>query len=231
MPNSLPLPSSDPSPGASEAGPDGRDPDQIRQAQQVIATAVSKAHVLSPSKTTIQEIGNELGLDARLIGKCQKRFDALTDGEWEQLFDDRQKMRSDAFGEAHPEWIEFCKLFWTDPFLTDEHGHACNFVRRSEKSSDEMRDPNNRKSQARFRIIWLEDKVETMYDTMVRMGKLAHSGFHMSWPAFLELRPFYVKDARRDTCMCVYHLRWREFADSLLKYRHTLRDQKLSTCS
>ena len=48
---------------------------------------------------------------------------------------------------------------------------------------------------------------------------------------FRELRPFYVKDATRETCMCIYHLRWTEMANALLKYRQTCRAQGVSTCS
>ena len=65
----------------------------------------------------------------------------------------------------------------------------------------------DRKSQRRWRIFWLEERVNVMYEEMIRTGKLGFgSDFHYSWPAFLELRPFYVKDATRSTCMCVYHL-------------------------
>ena len=42
---------------------------------------------------------------------------------------------------------------------------------------------------------------------------------------FRELRPFYVKEATRETCMCIYHLRWTEFSSALLKYRSTCRAQ------
>ena len=63
-------------------------------AQQVIATAVSKAAVLSKTNTTITEIANELGLKRHMIGKCQARYDAITDGEWEELFDDAQVSQS-----------------------------------------------------------------------------------------------------------------------------------------
>lgn len=122
--------------------------------------------------------------------------------------------------------------FWVQPDLTDEFGNVLNFVRESERAADEMRDPKDRKSAERFRIIWLEEKVQVVYETMVRMGKLCFGEeFHMSWPYFLNLRPFYVKDATRVTCMCVYHLRWREFFEGLLKYRNAMRQQKISKCS
>ena len=55
--------------------------------------------------------------------------------------------------------------------------------------------------------------------------------FKLGETKFRELRPFYVKDATRETCMCIYHLRWSEFATGLLNYRHRLRKEKVSTCA
>lgn len=71
-----------------------------------------------------------------------------------------------------------------------------------------------------------------IYETMLQRGKqIFGPDFHMSWPYFLDLRPYYVKDATRETCMCVYHLRFEEMADGLLSYRRTLRREKVSKCS
>lgn len=186
------------------AAGDGRYPDKVRQAQQVIATAVSQAAALSVSNSSITEIASMLGLDRHLIAKCRNRYEALTDGEWQLLFDDRSAERSD---RMDADWRAFAMQYWIEPELTDEQGNMLNFVRRSEKASDEVRDPHNRKSNQRYRVVWLEEKIETIYNTMVRMGKLLFGDtFHMSWTYFLDLRPFYVKDAQRDTCMCIYHL-------------------------
>jgi hypothetical protein len=67
---------------------------------------------------------------------------------------------------------------------------------------------------------------------MLKAGKLKFNDkYSMSWPFFLALRPFFVKDATRETCMCVYHMRWNEFAQALLKYRRTMRAQKVSNCA
>ena len=157
---------------------------------QVIATAVSHAAVLSPTNTSIQEIGRGLGLDPRMIRKCQSRFDSLTDGDWEALFDDRQAVRSDTLPVA---WLDFVRQYWTDPFLADADGKAYNFVRRSESQSDEMRDPKDRKSTERYRLHWLEARVGDMYDACVKDGRSSQwfgPRFHVSWPKFLDERPF-----------------------------------------
>ena len=67
---------------------------------------------------------------------------------------------------------------------------------------------------------------------MLEAGKAKFVGedFKFSWPKFLELRPFWVKNATRETCMCVYHLRWAEFANGLITYRKTLKAQNITAC-
>ena len=67
---------------------------------------------------------------------------------------------------------------------------------------------------------------------MLEAGKTKFIGedFKYSWPKFLELRPFWVKNATRETCMCVYHLRWAEFANGLTTYRKTLKAQNITAC-
>ena len=142
-----------------DAGGNGHYPYKIRQAQQVIAAAVSKADAISSSRTTVTEIADALGLDCRLISKCEARYDALSNGEWEQLFDDRQAVRSDTMD---PEHIALALYFWKDEFLSDADGQAYNFVRRSEKAKDELCDPRDRKSGVRHRIIWLEERIGVM---------------------------------------------------------------------
>ena len=200
-----------------ERGGKGRWPYKLRQAQQVIAAAVSKAAMIS--RTSYQEIGDALGLDAEMISACRKRFDALNDGDIEQLFDERAAERSDTTPD---EWLEFAADYWK----VDDLG----FVRTSEKMSDEIRDPNDRKAPKQ-RVVYLESRIGDMYLAMKRAGEQRFEAFKLGETKFRELRPFYVKDATRETCMCIYHLRWSEFATGLLNYRHRLRKEKVSTCS
>lgn len=211
-----------------DAGGDGRYPDKIRQAMQVITTAVSKAAALSRTHTTVKEIGDALGLNPKAISACRARFDALHDGDWEELFDARQSYRCDHIDE---EWVEFALEYWTEPDLFDENGEAYNFTRCAESASKVVRNPKDRKTNETHRIHWLEERVHVIYSAMLQRGKtLFGDDFHFSWPMFLDLRPYYVKDSTRETCMCVYHMRFDEMARGLLKYRRTLRQQKISRC-
>lgn len=212
-----------------DAGGAGRYPGKIRQAMQVIATAVSKAAAFSNSRTTIKEIGEALGLSPKLISECRTRFDSLYDCDWEALFEDRSAIRSDKMPE---DWVEFATEFWIEPELADENNEAYNFTRRAESASKVVRNPNDRHSHEVHRIHWLEERVQVMYSTMLKRGaQVFGEKFHFSWPMFLALRPYFVKDSTRETCMCVYHMRFDEMATGLLKYRRTLKQQKISTCS
>lgn len=173
------------------------------------------------TKTSYKEIGEVLGLDARMIGECARRFDELrNDGSWEQLYDDRGAERSDKLGQA---WREFAVLYWTDPNL--------GFVRASEVARDTIRNPKDLSDRLPYRKHYLQKTVAEGHADMLAAGKTTFgSSFHLSFTYFSDLRPFYVKDASRDTCVCVYHMRWRELADGLFNYRRKLRTQKISTC-
>jgi hypothetical protein len=202
-----------------DAGGNGRYPEKIRQAMTVVATSVSQAAMYA--RVPVKDVANALGLNARLVSECKARFDALSnDGEWELLFDDRGAVRSDELPE---EWVKFALNYWTDEDL--------GFVRRSEKMSDAIRDPNNRKDPKK-RLYTLEARIGDMYESMKAAGlRKFGADFHLGMTKFRELRPFYVKDATRETCMCIYHLRWQQYCDALLKYRTTCRQMKVSTCS
>lgn len=140
-------------------------------------------------------------------------FDALDDASWEILFDNRAALSSDTMDEA---CIEFAHEYWTEPDLVDENSEAYNFTRRAATMSKVVRDPKDRKSSELHlhRIKWLEENIGAIYNAMVKRGKQVFGeDLHMSLPDFLEVRPFYVKDARRGklACACTtcYLKRWR----------------------
>jgi len=197
-----------------------------RPPAQVIATAVSNA--AARYGVSYKAIGARLGLNPELIGKCKARFDSLVrDGEWEQLFEERGTLRSDMLPD---DWKAHARAFWTDEQLLDVQGQPYGFLRSSERAKDQIRDPANRTSKETFRIIWLEARVGDVYEAMKAAGVLKWPDFHMSRTIFSELRLFYVKNPTRETCMCIYHMRWSELCSALTTYRHKLREQKITAC-
>lgn len=175
----------------------------------------------SHTRTSAKEIGDHLGLDFRMIKACSHRFEELkADGAWEQLYDDRTRPRSDKLDQA---WHDFALQYWTDPNL--------GLVRASEVARDTMRNPNDRSDKHQYRKHYLQKTVGDGHTEMLAAGKSTYGSlFRLSLTRFSDLRPFYVKDATRDTCVCVYHMRWHEFADGLRNYRKTLRTHKISAC-
>ena len=203
-----------------DAGGKGRYPGKVRDAQQVIATAVSRA--AHYTKTSYKEIGDALGLDSRMIGKCALRFDELAnDGNWEQLYDDRGAQRSDT---TPKEWLDFALLYWTNQEL--------GFVRESEVARDTIRNPDDKSDKLPYRKCYLQKGIHEGHAEMLKAGKACFGEkFHMSYTYFVDLRPFFVKDETRDTCVCVYHMRWKEFANGIFNYRHSMRSKGISSCN
>lgn len=156
-----------------------------------------------------------------MIRACQYRFDQLQgDGAWEELYDNHKGSRSD---KLDPTWIEFALQYWTDPSL--------GLVRASEVARDTIRNPSDRSDKCQYRKHYLQMTLGDGHEHMLAAGKASFGdSFHLSMTMFSDLRPFYVKDATRDTCVCVYHMRWHEFADGLRNYRKALRANKISTC-
>ena len=82
--------------------------------------------------------------------------------------------------------------YWTEEDL--------GYVRRSEKMSDAIRNPNDRKAP-KERLFSLEGRIGDMYEAMKTAGT-QHFGseFHFGMTKFRELRPFSKK-----TCGSFHH--------------------------
>jgi hypothetical protein len=102
-----------------------------------------------------------------MISKCQARYDALSDGDWEQLFDDRSAERADSLPQ---EWLNHALTYWTEEDL--------EYVRRSEKMSSAIRNPDDRKAP-KERLCSLEGRIGDMYESMKAAG-IAKVRSHLS---------------------------------------------------
>lgn len=104
-----------------------------------------------------------------------------------------------------------------------------------------------------YRIHWLEVRIRDMHELIISEGKrkfdhaaveaipaTEHSEaieakpevqFHWSWWYTTKVRPFFVKDAGRDVCVCIYHLRFDLFVEAIFNYVKRLRcDLKVCNC-
>ncbi len=104
----------------------GTFPNDIRSLYHGVHQAVS----LADAKRS--DVARLLGTSSRLLKEGHARFWAFIEGKIEDLVEFRDKMRSDKFPE---EWAEFIVETWCSDRCT----------RASERSSDEMRNPNTKK--------------------------------------------------------------------------------------
>jgi cell division septum initiation protein DivIVA len=104
----------------------GRFPNDIRSLYQGVHQAVSLADA------KYSDVARVLGTSSRLLKEGRARFWAFIEGKVKDLVEFRGKMRSDKFPE---EWAEFIVETWCSDRCT----------RASERSSDEMRNPNTKK--------------------------------------------------------------------------------------
>lgn len=104
-----------------------------------------------------------------------------------------------------------------------------------------------------YRIHWLEVRIRDIHELILMEGQRKFNKpaevavpatddhpyspakeeveFHFSWWYTTKVRPFFVKDGGRDVCVCVYHLRFDIFVETLFHYIKRLRgDLKLCHC-
>ena len=156
------------------------------------------------------------GYNRQQLSAAKERFDLWLDGDVEALYDARGKIREDS---TPVEWLDFGKRYWLSQ------------CRASEKAKDSIRDPKNRADKSRYRIHWKEDNVDVLYQKCLPAGKEELStDFHISAKQFREVKPFQVKSAGRDVCMCIYHLRWELMCSALRTARQGMRDSGAVKC-
>ena len=202
----------------------GRFPNDIRSLYQGVHQAVSLADA------KFSDVARVLGTSSRLLKEGRARFWAFIEGKVKDLVEFRGKMRSDKFPE---EWAEFIVETWCSDRCT----------RASERSSDEMRNPNTKKDPEWYRLHFLEKKILTIIDIINEEGKKKFhaeyeyadgqsrpDGFKASYKYITTLRPFFVVPPKRDTAMCIYHLHQKELAAAFFNYRKQLRTDKAVTC-
>ena len=173
----------------------GRFPNDIRSLYQGVHQAVS----LADAKRS--DVARLLGTSSRLLKEGRARFWAFIEGKIKDLVVFRGKMRSEQFPE---EWAEFIVETWCSDRCT----------RASERSSDEMRNPNTKKDPEWHRLHFLEKKILTIIDIINEEGKKKlHAeyeyadgqsrpdGFKASYNYITTLRPFFVVPPKCATTM------------------------------
>ena len=180
----------------------GRPPKKLSQAVQAIVTAIAHAPELGGS--SLAAVASVLEMGGSGASKLSARGDAadafISDGDYSILFEDRCKVRSDAYTDEQLDWVK------TNVWLSDD------FTRESEAKKDEIFDPKSRKAnRAHHRLRWLEVPLMELYQRgrelyQEEAARREWKVTKMSSTTIRNLRPFWVKDPTRDVCLCRYHL-------------------------
>ena len=214
----------------------GRFPNEVRAGYLKVLQSVGHKCAARRGPYTAAATARVLGVKAKHLIIERLRWEDWLTGDTDQFLELRVAMRRDKFPE---EWADFIVDMWLSEDIT----------RQSESAVHVCRNPKSRKDKYEYRIHWLEKKIEDVVRIINEKGKVAFpfgaaykddpSGdilrpeFGVSWKYVTALRPFQVKPARRELCLCRYHLQWEMIADAVYNLRKSLRDRKLvddSTC-
>ena len=212
----------------------GRFPQHMRAAQQAVCAAIANA--VPPRKLHV--LAAEFDVTIERLAEGRKHWSEWLSGDRESLADLQAKMRSDKMDEA---WVAHAVDVWT------------THTRRSERAKDSLRNPNDKADKKLYRVHWLEVRMSDILEIIVTEGKRKFNmpaveaveatetsaaipakpavAFHFSWWYLTKTKPFFVKPAGREVCVCVYHLRFDLFVEALYNYTKRLRtDMKVCSC-
>jgi len=141
----------------------GRFPNEVRAAyravHQAVATACSDPQYKGIlDKVSTQDKARLLDTSRKMLEEERDRFAHFLEGDIEHLVELRGKMRSDKFPE---EWADFIVAAWLSEHCT----------RESERTSDEIRNPNSKKDLSTYRIHWLELKVRRLSTSSISLAR------------------------------------------------------------
>ena len=187
----------------------GRYPNDVRAAQQGAAAAI--ANKIPTGKLGV--VSAATGFPVALLSAGRDRWQSWFDGDADQLGDFRGQVRSDKMDN---DWIDFAVGIWRTETRPDP----------STKAS--IRNPHNHSDKVPYRIHYLEMRIGDMQKLIVTRGKEKYGDkFHFSWWYCIKVRPFWVKEAGRETSVCIYHLRFDLMVKALYVFTKKLRDAKV----
>ena len=172
---------------------------------------VLQQSILSASSCKLPH--NTVAAAARLLGTNEQGLrDALS--RWDQFeAGDRDTVYDDL--EAAPHAYEYA-TFVREQWLAR--------TRESERMTDELRNPKDRSDPLYYRVHFQEDRSEDLLDDIFEAGvfKYGIDDFHLSMKTLMKLKPFQVRKAGAETCVCVHHLKWAKMVQSYYKQRKAL---------
>ena len=117
-------------------------------------------------------------------------------------------------------WIDFAVSIWTTE------------TRPSPSTKDSIRNPHDHSDKKPYRIHFLDMQIGEMQKLIVERGR-EHFGekFHFSWKYCVKVRPFWVKEAGRETSVCIYHMRFDLMVEAQYVFTKKMRDATICKCT
>ena len=169
------------------------------------------------------------GCSRKILSQERERYYAWLEGSEGTLVDFRSEVRSDKTPE---EWVEHAIAVWGSDDCT----------RPGEGKSDYDINPFDRTEKMRrkyldvqvgdvVRLVQESGKQKSGSNSKYDDGVVRSGGFHMDWKMVSALRPYYVKDNRRETCLCWRCERWKLATQALYYARRALKNELKCDCA
>ena len=169
----------------------------------------------------------------------------------------RKAVRND---RLRPEWEEFARLFWTHEDVSRPSEISKKSIRNPNNLSDDTKyrlhymyvsvgkeygmmvkaakaQHEKYRDQHEALVKMANDKKgEPEHESLLKLANQRRDQrdsfkfFHLSSTRNSELRPFYVKDACIDSCLCIYHLKFMQVTLDFYNFRKALRQSKVCKC-
>ena len=202
----------------------GRLTNNLRLAYRILNMGAACLVSASPLTPGLAPRAKFLGSAINTMQEERNRFREWVQDHNTLLYTARGKKRSDAYPV---EWAQYVAACWAE------------VSRRSEKARDEVRDRDSDEKAARVRKCYLEVRIGVACKMIIELckkhftadfvysDKKARPGFKAKPEFVRRLRPYYVVKSfgRRETSLCVYHLKWHFVATALWAFQKRLREK------
>jgi hypothetical protein len=211
-------------------------PNDVRRVMQTVVTALMSNF----DKTSHCYLASHLELDHSWLPAGKAR--ALTFYE-EGLIDSIAESREARHNHRIPDiWKRFA------------HGHWLANCRAGEKMRDKLRNPKDRSDKELYTIHYRENTIVELHEDCLKEGLnkwpvlgitpddflvfpddewedlRARSGFQMSQRIYRDCKPFQIKIASRDQCLCIWHLRFEYLVEGLYNFWKERREAAKTKC-
>ena len=176
----------------------GRYTHDARVFQQSILGAAS-CQLPSNSMTAAARL---LDTDVDGLRLARSRWDSYEAGERDTLFD-----KAETASRPYP-YAQF-----VSPKRLEN-------TRESERMRDELKNPKDRSDPTLYRVHFQEDRTDDILDRIFEAGVHQYGpSFHLTITTLLKYKPFQVRKAKAETCVCVHHLKWAKMMQVYRKQR------------